>query len=136
MSKTNFFAAAHALIQKDNEYLVTKRSKLNRYMPLKWDIPGGTVEPGETIEAALLREVSEETKLRIKVIRPIHIYTNLDQFPKRQTFQVVFLCDYIDGDINLSIFEHKEFKWLPWDEIKKLDTIAFLTDLIGADPIR
>jgi 8-oxo-dGTP diphosphatase len=51
--KTRFFAAAHALI-KNNEgkYLITKRSNDNDYMPDKWDIPGGTVEPGESPEDA------------------------------------------------------------------------------------
>jgi len=136
MGKTHFFAAGHALIEKDGTYLVTMRSRINPYMPLKWDIPGGTVKPGETIEDSVHREVAEETNLKIEIVRPIHIYTNLDQFPNRQTFQVVYLCKYIDGDVNLSIFEHKEYKWLTWDKIKQLDTIAFLSSLINANPNR
>jgi 8-oxo-dGTP diphosphatase len=58
-----FFIAGHALIRKGEEYLVLKRSERNDYMPLKWDIPGGIVEMGETVEQAVIREVKEETGL-------------------------------------------------------------------------
>lgn len=53
-----FYVAVHALIGHNGKYLATRRSSLNDYMPLKWDIPGGYVEPGETMEQALVRELN------------------------------------------------------------------------------
>ena len=43
---TQFYMAGHALISDGNRYLVTLRSAHGGYMPRKWDIPGGTIEPG------------------------------------------------------------------------------------------
>ena len=92
---TNFFVAAHALIEHKGKFLVTRRSEVNDYLPLTWDVPGGTADAGESIEEALAREIKEETGLKVDVIRPLHIYTNLSQLPQRQTFQIVFKCKCI-----------------------------------------
>lgn len=127
---TKFFMAGHALIERDGKYLVTRRSKLSTYMPLKWDIPGGIVEPGETLEEAIHREVSEETGLTIRVGRVVYIYANRDQLPHRQTFQAVYLSKYIAGEVHLNPSEHNTFQWIDYDDIAKIDTIDFLRELV------
>lgn len=127
---TQFFMAAHGLIHKKDQYLVTRRSALNDYMPFKWDIPGGFVESGETIENALIREVKEETGLIVKVLSPLYIYSNLSQLPNKQVFQAIYLCDFLDGTIILNPDEHDLFVWIDKAEISKLDTIAFLEDFL------
>jgi 8-oxo-dGTP diphosphatase len=98
-------------------------------MPLKWDIPGGVVEPGETVEEAIYREVNEETALKIQVGRVVYIYPNRDQLPHRQTFQAVYLCKYIGGEVRLNPSEHDTFKWVDYDDIARIDTIDFLREL-------
>jgi 8-oxo-dGTP diphosphatase len=45
-----------AMIEKDGRYLITQRSP-TASLPLLWEFPGGRVEPGETDEAALAREL-------------------------------------------------------------------------------
>ncbi len=126
-----FYVAAHALIiNEDNKVLVLKRSSLNDYMPHKWDIPGGTVEVGETVEEALVRELKEETNIKIHPLYPIYAYSNLSQLPKRQTVQIVYKCEYINSAITLNPREHEEYKWVSYDKIKELDCIAFLDELI------
>jgi 8-oxo-dGTP diphosphatase len=129
---TKFFVAGHALIEHKNKYLVTRRSKLSSYMPLKWDIPGGIVEPGETLEEAIHREVNEETGLEIQIARVIYVYSNRDQIPVRQTFQAVYLCKFSQGEIRLNPSEHDSYKWLNYDNIASLDVIDFLRELVKA----
>lgn len=122
-----FYVAAHALVvNEDGCILIIKRSSKNDYMPLKWDIPGGTVEVGETVEEALLREMLEETHLNVIPIRPIYAYSNLSQIPHRQTVQIVYLCKYIGGDIVLNPEEHDEYQWINCSDLKNFECIAFL----------
>jgi len=127
---TKFFVAGHALIERGSRYLVMRRSKLNTYMPLKWDIPGGIVKPGETLEEAIYREVNEETGLRIQVGHVIYVYANRDQLPIRQTFQTVYLCKYKSGEARLIPSEHDMYQWLDYSNIASLDMIDFLRELV------
>jgi mutator protein MutT len=127
---TKFFVAGHALIEKDGKNLVMRRSKLNDYMPLKWDIPGGIARPGETLEETIRREVKEETGLTIQVRNVVFIYANRDQLPARQTFQAVYLCQYLDGEVQLNPSEHDLYEWLDYDDIANINAIDFLRELV------
>ena len=64
---TNFYLAVHALIQKGDLFLIMRRSEINDYKPLVWDIPGGFIEAGESIDIALNREIQEETGISILI---------------------------------------------------------------------
>lgn len=86
------------VLVRDGRVVLIRRGK----EPLRgrWLIPGGTVEWGETLEAALVREMEEETGLRV---RPVQILTVLDRI-ERQTSEVRhhyvivdFLCEYVSG---------------------------------------
>ena len=124
---TQFFVAAHALITKDSKFLVTKRMATDGYMPGVWDLPGGTVEAGETVEEALVREVTEETRLTVHIGAPISIYTTLAMLPERQNVTIIFACDWLSGDVVLT--EHDEFRFVTRDELALLDRIHFLQTL-------
>lgn len=127
---SNFYVAAHGLLINDNnEILILKRSKSTDYMPDKWDIPGGSVEFGEIVEDALIREFVEETKLNVFPIKPIHIYSNMGQLPHRQTIQIVYLCKFDKGEVLLNPEEHSEYKWIKYSDLNKYECIAFLESL-------
>ena len=124
---TQFFVAAHAFIQKDGKFLVTKRMATDSYMPSVWDLPGGTVEAGETVEEGLAREVMEETGLTVRIGAPISTYTTLAMLPERQNVTIIFACDWVSGDVVLT--EHDEFRFVTRDELVELECIHFLKAL-------
>jgi mutator protein MutT len=88
------------VVVHEGKVLLIKRGK----DPLKgrWVVPGGTVEVGETLEEALVREVREETGL---LVRPLEVLTVFDRI-ERQGGQVVYhyviidyLCAYLSGEV-------------------------------------
>lgn len=123
---TKFYLAGHGLIHRDRKYLITRRSTRNDYMPLKWDLPGGTIEAGETVEQGLEREVKEETTLEIRVERILYVYTNLSQLPERQTFQSIYLCNYVLGEVRTDPLEHDDHAWVNREQLRQVDAIGFL----------
>lgn len=67
---------ARALIQKENKYLLIQRTAIKRWQkivyPHFWDIPGGSVEAGETPQEGARRETLEEVGLEIILGQIIH----------------------------------------------------------------
>ena len=55
-----------AIIEKDGKVLSTQRSE-TMAMPLRWEFPGGKVEPNESMQTALTREIREELGAEIEV---------------------------------------------------------------------
>lgn len=127
---TKFFMAGHALIELNRKYLITRRTKQNSYKPLKWDIPGGIVNAGETVEEAIFREVKEETTLEIEISKVIFLYSNRDQVPIRETFQSVYSSNYKSGKVSLDPMEHDMYEWVSYAEIANHDLIDFLRELV------
>lgn len=83
---------ASGLIIKDNKILLMKQTYLGEEF---YNIPGGSVEDGETIEDACAREVYEEFNINVSVNKLIYLIDS----PKRLNF--VFECDYLGGEIKL-----------------------------------
>ncbi len=54
-----------ALIEGDKKVLITRRNIKMKIFPHAWVLPGGHVEPGETLEEAVIRELMEETGVDI-----------------------------------------------------------------------
>ena len=106
-----------AVIWQDDKFLVCQRPAHKKQNPLQWEFPGGKIEPGETKEEALIREIKEELNTVIKVKSPIgeaeHIYP---EFTVHLTF---FNCDIIEGVPEK--LEHNDFAWISKDETDNYD---------------
>ena len=91
-----------------------------------WTIPGGGMEPGETIVATAIREVKEETGIAVEVVSLIGIYSNPQHVVEysdgevRQQFSVCFACRPVGGDPKPSD-ETSEVGYFTPDEIKGMD---------------
>ncbi|MFC0518648.1 (deoxy)nucleoside triphosphate pyrophosphohydrolase [Mucilaginibacter angelicae] len=86
-------------------------------LPLKWEFPGGKIEPGETAEACLIREIKEELNVEVEIVAALP--ANTHQYPSVTIQLIPFVCRLILGEITLK--EHLDFKWLSKDELLALD---------------
>ncbi len=58
----------------------------------RWICPGGALEPGETLEEGIQREVSEETQLEIDLVSPLIPFDRIVREQGRVTLHVIYIC--------------------------------------------
>lgn len=109
------FVGTKALIRYEGKVLLLRESTeyIDGAEQGKWDVPGGRIDPNETLEEGLLREVEEETGL--KVTRG-ELLGAFDGFPvireeKCHVVRLYFLCDAASSAVTLSI-DHDAYDWV------------------------
>lgn len=82
-----------------------------------WEFPGGKVEPGETPQAALKREIMEELETEIEVGNLIE--TIEYDYPTFHLSMDCFWAEIVKGDLVLR--EHEAAKWLTKEQLESVD---------------
>lgn len=100
-----------ALIVHDKRIFATQRG----YGDWKgyWEFPGGKVEPGETPEAALEREIREELATEVRAER--YVSTIEWDYPSFHLSMRCYLCSILSG--NLTLLEHEAAAWLDREQL-------------------
>jgi 8-oxo-dGTP pyrophosphatase MutT (NUDIX family) len=115
--------AGALVVDDDGRLFFQRRSPHRRLFPNCWDIVGGHLEPGETIEEALHREVVEETGWRISVVLGLvgeYGYRGNDGIDRVESDFLV----RVDGDLSRPRLEegkHTEYRWLAENDLDVLD---------------
>ncbi|MFB6100406.1 MAG: NUDIX domain-containing protein [Candidatus Nanohalobium sp.] len=113
---------ALALVEKDGEFLVVKRSEENS-TPGKWSTVSGGIEPGETPEDAAKRELREETGMEAEVVEKGGYYIGEGEQGTWRLEPV--LMEYKSGEIDLN-WELSRYRWVEPGEVENLDTLGKL----------
>ena len=113
-----------AIIINDGKVFATQRG----YGEFKdgWEFPGGKMEPGESAEEALVREIREELATEIKVDR---LLKTIDyDYPAFHLTLHCFICSVVSG--NLTLLEHESAKWLDKEHLFSVDWLPADHDVI------
>lgn len=105
------------ILNDSGELLILKRSMDSPIRPGGWDLAGGKVEKHEDPNMSILREISEETSLKVGDARVVYISSEL---ASAFIITLFYVAKYIEQTINLSD-EHTEFRWITKQEFRLLD---------------
>ena len=114
-----------ALIINQDQVFATQRG----YGEFKdgWEFPGGKIEPGETPEEAIKREIQEELATEIRVEQPL---TTVEyDYPTFHLFMQCFICKVERG--NLTLLEHEAARWLSYDKLDGVDWLPADRVVVG-----
>lgn len=105
-----------AIIERDGLVLAAQRSAAMS-LALKWEFPGGKIDPGESPEECLQRELVEEMGIQVCVGKSLPSSTH--HYPKFTVTLHPFICFIESGEIFLH--EHAAIAWLPPAALHSLD---------------
>jgi 8-oxo-dGTP diphosphatase len=114
------------IIERQGRLLICRR-KAEQSHPLKWEFPGGKVEPGETPEQALARELEEELGIFGAAGQEIMRYQHT--YPGRDTIVLIFFrVQEFGGEPRNAIFH--EMRWEPVERLAEFDFVEGDTQFI------
>jgi len=106
-----------ALIERDGNILICRRQPWQSH-PLKWEFPGGKVEPGETPEQALTRELEEELAITNTVGTELTRYEYA--YPGKNPVELIFyMVRSFAGEPRNLVF--REMRWEPAARLPEFD---------------
>jgi 8-oxo-dGTP diphosphatase len=105
------------LFDQHGHILVLKRSKQSRTNAGKWELPGGKIDQSETFDAALKREVQEETGFQVVIHTAAG--TAMQETEEWRIVHLMMIGSIISGGLAISS-EHEEYRWASPLEIGEL----------------
>jgi 8-oxo-dGTP diphosphatase len=110
-----------AIFDEKGRLFITKRGKAARNERGKWEIPGGSVEFGETFEIAIKREIKEENDIEIEVLELLGICDHIIKAENQHWVSPTFICRIKKGKPKI-LEPHKcsEIGWFTIKEAEKL----------------
>ncbi len=111
-----------ALVLKKETAEVLLIQRANEPFKDQWALPGGFVEMDELLETACLRELEEETGLKLESLSQFKTYDGIDRDPRHRTISVVF-CGFAEKDAEVKGGD--DAANAAWFSIDKLPELAF-----------
>lgn len=106
---------------RDGKVLLIRRGK----EPLRgrWSIPGGTLEPGETLEQGVIREIHEETGMAVAVLEFLTVFERIERHDGALAYHYVivdYLCEAGPGEAHAAS-DAEAVDWAGPDELGGYD---------------
>jgi 8-oxo-dGTP diphosphatase len=104
-----------AVIVKGGEFLSAKRSP-GKHLADHWEFPGGKIEPGETPEQCLKRELKEEFTIDSEIGE--FVAESIFDYGEKRIRLLAYKVKHLSGEFQL--IDHDEIRWLPIEELDSL----------------
>ena len=134
MKQRKHYHVVAAVVEVDGHVLCMQRGESRySYISHRWEFPGGKIEPGETPEQAVHRELIEEMNLDVEVHE--HLATVTHDYADFTITLAAYRCTAATRDFVMR--EHVDSCWLQWEDLDTLPWCAAderLIDLIESSP--
>jgi 8-oxo-dGTP diphosphatase len=107
---------AAAIIERGREILIAQRPN-DTHMALKWEFPGGKIEPDESPEECLIREIKEELDLDIRVEDKLMVVEH--QYEELKVILHCYRCSYLGGEAKTK--DCHDFRWVVAGDLQNFD---------------
>ncbi len=131
------YFAQKAFIVYNNRLLLIRKSNNAPHCAGKWEVPGGRMEVGDSIDSHLRREVYEEVGIDIVAIEPFFVwewYVNKNEETQQHIIAVAVLCFTESSEIALNNQDASDYidayQWVDYSEIGTYDYIADMNPAI------
>jgi 8-oxo-dGTP pyrophosphatase MutT (NUDIX family) len=108
----------------DNEPLLflPRRASTKKFLPNKYELPGGHLNFGETLDDGLKREIQEEFNMNIQLGKCFYAFTYLNNIKGSHSVEVIYYARFTspETDIKLNPEDHSEYQWVSLDQYIKL----------------
>jgi len=101
----------------ENGRLLAARRGMNMDLPLKWELPGGKLEGGESAEEAVVRELEEELGIETKAEEVLK--SVIHHYPDKTIELIPVAVRIISGEP--VAFDHHEIRWIETGSLEKPD---------------
>lgn len=120
----NLIPTVECLVIRDGKVSLLKRSEHSKNFPNFWIPPGGHVDEGEDYLSAVIREVKEETGIKIDAgeakLKAVVIGNHLD---RQEVYIVLYFLVHLRKNQKISHSEEGVCSWLPIDGVLKMDNV-------------
>lgn len=106
-------AFIHRKVDGIERVLLPKRADTKKFLPGKYEIPGGHIDYAEDIRAGLVREVSEELSVIVQLGDPFAVFTYTNEVKGSHSIEVVYFAQLVDDPsaITINTDDHSSFGW-------------------------
>ena len=123
MKPDEFHLTVLGVLQRpDGKYLITRRRMDKEWAAGWWEVPGGGVNAGEDSQAAVIREIREETGIDVSKAKGGYVFSYKRVNPEEKNNYFVdiykFILDFDESDVEVQDKEVSEFSIAPIEEVK------------------
>jgi 8-oxo-dGTP diphosphatase len=105
-----------AILENDGQIIIAQR-KSSDHLSGKWEFPGGKIEPGETPEECLARELKEEFDIDVTIGEPLG--SNIHHYDHISIKLMAYRASWVGGEITMN--DHKAYRWVTIDQLTEFD---------------